>query len=1406
MIFLYEKIRADFNKNPFIGKRFVFEVGDAKEKAESAEIPEEEKMERRKQQARGEIDAIYESGKYDTYNFRKLPQEFKDRMRDNFGEWIDGNITKYDKDKDSGINAAEYAEFKSKLNEKVEEILDRLIEAKDQKKKDAEQVKENAEQAQEAQKRLAGVDTSKLNEANLENEDGCYTELLSYQKDFEKEASGFTALAGVFSGAKEQAENANKSHYTGATAFGEMLVSWVEDIPEVKSAKDAKEKAVADFRTRLAEMKTRQKERQARGTRLNGAPEKIRGQVLAQYEEEKNKTREDLELAKKAEEENLREKVRLEAEVKLNDERRKAAQKEYDMLAIRLQQAQQKKTEVEKRTGEMRETATGFGILAERARKEQGGPGGAERGQPSRPGQMSAEQIERQALNSAAKAREATGQLETGLAEADKAVGGMSGSTMVIQRRLADLNSDRKSITSDILKRDMTGTLLTEAVTGLDDRMDKLSDEESQRIEQVDTLDAAIAETVIQVDTSNFELVKKGDEYMKMLASLDISGPGLLDTAGAMIMGIPGAETAYNWSGDKLSGAWKWAKEAPVLKYAIGGAEDMGKDWVKMWDALGDGLSWVGDKLHLKDAWDWMDNASKHLSIGNPTGNPLADAILDTTSGGGLGTIIEVFAGVTSGAVGLVQVVGMMLQNPFKTIKGLGGILNHPGKLIDALIQKDKWGDESSGKIIGRAIFDVIATLSGGGAAATSFKTAMAAMKLGGMGAGKAFLLALKTFGKVFFEDLGKTAIGVIKSPVTILKGGADLFKWLARGGKKSPETIRMAALNKAKITAREEEALRGLESARNNPGEFVKWLQKYPDQVDIAYKIMKTESKAAKAADKAEKAQRKSPRTELNETAKEAKATKSTKKETKKERPEGPPENAPDSATSESPNTAPPKPALQLNPDFKLKKMTAERREMIASLEEATVKSDALKAVGKKLKTEELTRLMNALPDDELRLLANSLENLDSTMIERILRQDYRYFTENGEVVRFYVGEQLGKGGFGVVSDCAFVKGAGGKLEIEAVKIQRSFEPFKAEIERTRAMMREGRLSPEETGLTRKRIENLHNRLKTEELKPDIRANLAKEIDKLEKRLSEVVMSEQTRADFGRRIADLNKQMEDINIGFAREKNGLALAAEIDNNGGLLHVRHMSGAGSEHMIVFDRVAAIPGEAVNWEGRMADIKIPVEQTIGDLQSVIGTLDNLHANGLIHGDFNGRQILVGMVDGKRSVILGDLAMMPVDQLAMGVGIKLSETRVSGRSVSFKLFDSAASSTGSIAGTPGFFSIPHLKKLVEELNESVNKAKTAGRDATKIEVAKDVVALGDNNALGVTIRGQREFFEVNRTALQKSWGIDAATFDAVLRDYDSVIKRLTDSSQTVPYAEVIEQLEKAKQRITGGRAPS
>jgi hypothetical protein len=1463
----------EYQVNPFLGRRFAYELGDAKEQPEHAPVPDAETFENRKKQARGEIDAIYESGKYDTYNFRTLPQAFKDRMRDNFGQWIDANIAKYDKDKNSGINAAEYAEFKNKLNEKVTEILDRLIEVKEQKKKQAEQVQENAEQAQEAQKRLEGIDTSKINEANLDTEDGCYTELLSYQKDFEKETEGFAAMAKIFSGTKNQIEEANKAHYTGATAFGEMLVSWVEDIPEVKAAKAAKEKAVADFRAKLAEMKKRQQERQARGAILNGAPEKIRGRFIKQYEEEKNKTRKELNRAKQAAEENKSEQERLQRAIELNEDQRKAAQAQYDKIMIRLREAERRKAEVQKRTGDMREAVTGFEATAAAARKKQterGGAGAAEGSEEfrnaqsakrSETGKMSAAELERQAGDAAIKARAALSGLETGLNEADKAVGDMDGSAMIIQRKLADMNTARKSLASDLAKKQQAGTLLNEEVSSLNNRISDLDKEEQQRIEYVDELDATIAETVIQVDTSNFELIKQGEEYLKMLSSLDVSGPGLLDTAGAMIKGIPGVETAYNWSGDKLSNAWQWAQRAPVLGAGIEIVGYMGEGWVKAWDAIGEGLSWLGDKMHLGEAWDWMSEASKHLSIGNPTGNAVVDAILDTLSGGGLGTIIEVFAGVTEGAKDLVQGVGMMLQHPFDTIKGLGALLNHPGKIIEALIQKDKWSTESTSKIIGRALFDVITTLTGAGATAISVKTALIAMKLGGLSAGKALLLALKTFPRVLAQDIGKMIAGAVKLPATMSRGLADLFQWIARGGRRL-EPIKTAGIDTTTMMTREQTALRALDSVKDNPAEFLKWLEQYPDQIEAAYKMMqdnrataqasirkKSEANRQKEGNKSDENKVAPPSGEKDDANAEEPTRPDTpaaaKSKNESTRPDTPAAaNAEEStrpatrkaakskaaskqtATDALPELeeknqgsrrirgdepitpadmgtimrSPEQPSrkklrrtknreetreamtdrlmdserrlLERRPDYNPKPFTNERMELLTDLQARLRHNKAFAEVQRNLleslrelrnkhaaelagispsnpRYSEIKRahiaeearmdakhLLEVLPDDELEMLRGSLDNLDETLMLRVLQQDYNFVLDtSGKPVRIYIGNAINHGTFGMVHDVAYVIGTETRLRTGAMKRPRDMASLKAD-------------------------------------------------------------SDYSNMD----MASMNALLNSIEVNFYNEQRTFSAIRDFNNSEGLLRPRVISNDPRVQFIIYDKIDAGPGEPVRLKDRITRGDNPEEI----LRYAVDAMDgerNLAENGWFHLDIKAENIFVGRDEnGVMRGYLGDLSLNNVDDVAF---IRLIEVPSANKSRPrnfgvLKVDRTDFSRSVQIGTTPGYFSFDHVNKSFEWVKNPANAGKP---------VPEEIMALAGNHAFAVTLeRIFKETVVVDGVPVSTQFAqnkLPITNRQQIIMEVESLITRLKDPDSGIDIRTRQSEFRRIQQMIEEAR---
>lgn len=1377
---------------------------EAKEKApQPSAVPEEHKAAARKSQARKEIDAIYEQGKYDTYNFRKLPQEFKDHIKHNFGEWIDANVDKYDEDKDSGIDAAEYEKFKAKLTEKVEGILARLIELKKEKKKEAEQVKETAEQAKEKQKRLEGVDVTKINEANLDSADGMYTELLKYQKDFENEAEKFSSLAGTFTTAKEKVDYANQSHHTGLTGLGEYLVAlapWAEDIPEVKEAKAAKEKALSEFQTKLAEMKKRQKDRQERGKTLNGAPEKLRGTKKKKYDEYRKKIEAEQKDVAKQKEKNAGQKA--EAEKKLNEieETRKKLQQQYEELAVKAATARKRAEEVQQKKEEMGEATKGLAAAGTAVEEGAKKPGEVAGGAPKIP-EYALAQI-RAAQEKAAGAEQKIGAGEEAAVEH---IGYISGTMAGLQTQLAKLLKPRGALTKTLTTCRNNEKLLKEGSKKLDTMMKDLTTAEEEEMKQIDSLDQAIADTVLEVDTGNFELIKQAENYLKTLGSLDVGGPGFLDMGGAVLKGIPGLEKGTGWAGDKLDGAWKWCQEAPVLGDAIQIVGYMGEGWVKGWDAIGDGLSWAGDKLHLQEAWDWMSEASKHLSIGNPTGNPLADAILDTFSGGGLGTLIEVFAGVTEGSKDLVKGLGMMVQHPFETIKGLGHLLNHPGKIIDAFLQKDKWSTESSGKIIGRMMLDAVLTLTGVGATATGVKTAVAAVKIGGMSVGRAIILGGKTFVEVFVRDIGKLLGGVVKLPATLAKGTGKLLIGIAKGGKKSEKVAEAAAATKKASTA--EDAYKAVEAARGKPAEFKKLIAEHPEYLDLHAKVVKRLGQMRK------------------KLAAEAKSKPGKTGPGKGEKPTGP--ATMEAATAPAAGPAAAKKAelkqaveaakakvraahaaqLEVVQDFSVKKRTPERVELFDQARTKIEASPAAKELAKK--GIDYHYWAERLPDYDLRLLASRASDLTIELMENVLMQKYRKTVDDsGQVVRFYEGRQLGKGGYGVVTDCAYVIGDGTRLKLGAVKKPRDIKILEDEASAITKQLQEGK----------------------GKLKPERESELRG------------------------RLAAINFELHNLKDVFQRELRGMAAVKAMGETEGLLHPRVVSMRTlEESVIIYDKIDDVSGRKVNLGDRLVGDE-SIETILGFLEDSFVGLDRLHAEGWVHLDYKPGNVFVGTVEGAARGHLGDLSMIHYTDLPHLeiMPITKKDPLHPGKTVTYyavlkKGPSGLVRDSRQIAVTLDYFSAAHLEKLIAEA-----KAFVADLDQKHVPLEsalppKHLLAVGDTHQAGVTLARYRDLLdpdmartklqaveaEIRKTppsntarraelkerhqtytrALAMAEGYQHIYGDDALRqaraDLDQLAARLKDPTSGIEFSEVIEhirtmrvQLERARRRAAKG----
>lgn len=1439
-------------------KRFVFENEQSKEKApkESA-VPDEEKIDARKTEARKEVDAIYELDDYKVYNFRSLPQDFKDRMKKNFGQWIDGNISKYDKDSNSGIDAAEYKTFKEELTKKVREILDRLAELKKEKKAEAEKTKENAEAAAEAQKRLKGVDVTKIDTANMETADGVYTELLKYQKDFENEAEDFGKLAVTFGDAKQKVDDANKPHNTGATAVGEYLVSlapWTEDIPEVKAAKEAKENAVKDFQTKLTEMKKKQKERQKRGDDLNGAPEKVKAKTEKKYKEARDKVTENLSLAKKKKAENDKKKKEAEDRIVQNEKARQDIQHQYDVMVSKMRMVAERKKEMEEKTGEVEKAEEGLAAAKGEVekRKQEGNAAPANVVQQIDEGQ-------RKASDAAHQLREGSQGVAGEQIKMDSTLSGMQGQ---LSKLIADTSRTKRAQTEIIA----TDKSVTATITQLDENLKTINEGEKAELAMIDSLDESISGTVLEVDTSNFELIKKAESYLKMLKQMDIKGPGLIDTAGAALSGIPGVEAGSSWVSKKAGATWDWAKKAPVLGAAIEIVGYMGEGWVKAWDAIGSGLTWVGDKMHLQEAWDWMSEASKHLSIGNPTGNNLVDTILDTFSGGGLGTIIEVFAGVTEGCKDLIQGLGMMVRNPIDAVKGIGHLINHPGMIVDALLQKDKWDKESTSKIIGRMMVDVVATLSGAGATATAVKTSIAAVKIGGMGVGRAALMGARTFVEVFIKDISGVVVGVVKLPATLAKGAGNLALTIARGGKKL-EVVEGAATANAKKVVTAEEAYKAIEATRGKPAEFQKIVREHPEYLDLHRKYAKEIGKPVKADTGKKVAPDKKGEKTTSATVTESKPV---KKKTSDEAPAKPKKEEPsegkakssvdDSSTkpagklgkenaerkskerfSEAEEAA----ALQAKPDFSPKPRTPERRNLVAKIETSAAGSKPLQAAAKKMNPNEFYRLLEALPDEELRLLHSSLENLDATLIERILKQEYQFVRDSkGNKVRYYVGETLGEGGFGIVSDCAYVVGDGSRLETAAMKRPKNVEAMSLEIHDIAKMLDEGKLSAAEIERLqgkiaakraklaemdnaidlRMQIRKLDEQLKTakantaeakkiQDQLTDARDRLAniedtnkkakviaEEISQLEEWLHSKSLTEEMKTSLRSRMASMNFELDSIRRIFDNERTALQAVIDFPDSTGLIKPRLVSKPGSSPVIIFEKVEGAPGKDISLKGRLYAGENPHSVLSYFLDSLEG-LDRLHENGWIHLDYKPENVFVGKSHGTEGGFLGDLSLTSVEEISQLRVIPTGPKGADGRSQSYAVV--RMSPTGSISDsrqigiTPSYFSAEHINEMIAQAKRVVAEAKAAGTPVPKMP--KEILALADKNQVGVSLQRYKKALTENKSEWAKKWGVSEGVIDSAIAELDALSTRLMDAHDAITITETIEKLNAIKKRF-------
>jgi hypothetical protein len=1361
-MFTFFNQSGENRKSLFEEARMIYKQQEAKEKKGEKvegreEVKPEETFEARKAQARQEVESIYRNDKYAPYKLNELPPEFQAHLRNSFAEWVAANVDDYDKDKNSGINAAEYETFRAQLNEKVTGVLDRLVGAKEERRREAVAEKESAEAAKERQERLKYQDISRIDPGNLVAPEtlvvadpvrGLVTELFKYREDWQREVQQFQMFAvGDFvqtmTKIQKAAEGGGRRGLDAIEAFRCNLSPWLEDTIEVKSAKEAREKAIADMQKRIEHMKKRQKDRQKRGETLNAAPEVWRKERQEVYDKARREMRKKQKEAQEARRKNAEAKQRAEKARKALEEKREEAQKSFDEFAFRARE---------------------FELHAQKAREELGAVAGAPQAPEGGVSPEAAEEL----------AKKAEAAIDPRLLELRR-------QAATRQKHLLDLLTERSKIDEEISQRTNADSTLNSTIEKIQSAMETIDEAENKEMQAIDSVDEGIADTVLSVGVGNEQIIEQAQVYLRQLSETQVRGQGVIDAIGAGILGIPGYEKAWNWTKQTASNEWEFIKKDAVMGPIVSIIGYMGEGWVKTWDGIGAGFTWVGEVLHLPQAWEWMSHASEHLSIGTPLSSMLGwlgqsnlpsgfktflihfaaagDAIADTTYGGGVGTVIEVFAGVTEGGKDLIQGLGTIVQNPFMALGGIKEMINHPGMLVDAFIQRDKWGHESASKIIGRGIVEVWTTITGGTAVAKGLARVKYARNIEKLSRSKAALLGLQEGLTVWAQEWQQLLATLFRDiPVAIFKAPGSLLKTIGHGGKPAARAAEAAEAVFPLVRRKPQKPAKSVPP----PPPSARRL-KEPSPPPSARRVAAASREAVTGAEPV------------------------IIRRVARGEPIKPPPSVSEKLT----------PRVNRYPIV----MSSQRRLLFERFEEKQSLSRKLHRSLEHLKVNgvDISSLLHRLPEYDFELLVRHADEMPAEIVHAVLRQEYyKIIDDSGQIVRVYQGRRLGNGTFGVVSDVFYDMGERGELASGAGKRMRALADLQRRIQETQ-----------------QRIEEINMEKRTKRNAGELDARL-----KVQRQ----------------RLAELNFEYNNRRAVFSREVDGARAVRRFDNTDGLIlpEVVSQSNAG-ELMVIYQKMENSSGLPVDYRDRLTSPET-LEAKLGFLEDACRGASNLHRNGYVHMDFKLENIFVGEIGTARRGHLGDLSLIHWRELAH-LEIKPVQLRsADGKTVThYSLLKRAPgesmATSRQIGTTASYFSAKHIEKLISEARKRADEFDELGQPPPEL------LALAEKNQIGHSLSIIRDMLDINHirrtiseleleishtqamdtATLEKLYGKVAemkraeamakkyrqrygSTLDDAMADIDLLSRRLKDADDPVTIANTIAEIQEIRRRLS------
>jgi len=466
----------------------------------------------------------------------------------------------------------------------------------------------------------------------------------------------------------------------------------------------------------------------------------------------------------------------------------------------------------------------------------------------------------------------------------------------------------------------------------------------------------------------------------------------------------------------------------------------------------------------------------------------------------------------------------------------------------------------------------------------------------------------------------------------------------------------------------------------------------------------------------------------------------------------------------------------------------------------------------------------MEVLPTEELRFLGASLDKLDATLVQRILKQDYSFsMSSSGKKIRYYVGETLGEGGFGIVSDCAYMAEGGARLEIAAIKRPKNVEAERFEQRAILDMVDKKNMKPNAAELVRisESIAELRKKVaegREKVMKRDLPGNeqlkleeeqlqLVEELRVLEEVYSTGKLNKKYADILGERLAIINFQLNSIDRIFANERMAMQAVMEFGDTTGLLKPRIVSMRGMPDVIIYKKVEPLAGKKITLDDRFHSDR-PEEVLQYYYESLQG-LDTVHENGWMHLDYKANNVFVGKAGKGEQAFLGDLALVSVEEIShlflkevVSKGEKSQSYALLRKGVSDDLSDSR-----QIGITPSHFSAEHIRALIEYAKRAAKEAVAKGLAPGKIP--KHILALADNNQVGVALerymkalQGTGESGKIipgKKAKMAHDWGIPESAIDEVIAElahYSAELKK-ADGNVTIP--EVMVALKAARAKL-------